>query len=445
MKRRFIFLAPASIACLAYINSFWGAFQFDDYNVIVNYAVVHSWPAWFHNLSNGIRPVLKLSYLINWTCGLGLFGFHLFNLAIHAANTVLVYFLSRRIFKGYSAELPAALCAALFFAIHPVQTESVSYICGRSTSLMAAFYFGSMLAYIRGSDDNRVFWSCVASPILFILGLFTKETALTLPLALLIWESGFGVERRFSAMLRKQSVHWVLFSVASFFLIAHPGYGRLLENCFDIRSLKETLLSQVNGIFYLLSKLIIPVNLNIDPDLPVLSRWSLSLALEAVLLFALLCIALIRFKKSPWIGFGILWFFLILLPTNSFIPRLDVANERQLYMSSWGLFLIVAIAFIRLQTIAGARLAYGIMAAILAVLFCLTVTRNNVYRNEITFWEDVVKKSPNKPRALNNLGYAYAIASRYGEAEKAYQQALKLDPDYEPARANLKTLPRNRR
>jgi protein O-mannosyl-transferase len=442
MNRRFIFLAPVAIVCLAYLNSFWGAFQFDDYNVIVNYEAVHSWAAWFHNLFHGIRPVLKFTYLINWTCGPGLFGFHLFNIATHAVNAVLIYFLSRRIFKG---SVWPALMAALLFAAHPVQTESVTYICGRSTSLMAAFYLGSMFAYVRGSDENRIFLRCVVSPLLFILGLFIKETAWTLPFALLAWEFAFGMDKRFPTMLRKQSVHWILFAVASFILIAHPGYGSLLEYSFDIRSLKETLLSQINGVFYLLSKLAIPIDQNIDPDLPVLSQWSLSLVLKAGLLLILLGIALIRFKKSPWLGFGILWFFLILLPTNSFIPRLDIANERQLYLCSWGLFLIVAAGLTKLQAIVGARAVCGTVLASLAILCFLTIERNHAYKNEITLWEDTAKKSPNKPRAFNNLGYAYALAARYEEAEKAYQRALKLNPDYEPAQSNLKALPRRRR
>ena len=442
MSKRYAPLLPAAIACLVYLNSFGGTFQFDDYNVIVNTGVVHSWSAWSHDLSHGIRPVLKFTYLLNWTSGLGLFGFHLLNLLIHALNTVFVYFISRRITKDFPSEAPA-LCTALLFAVHPVQTEAVAYISGRSASLMATFYLGSMLAYIRGSDAKEHFWSHGLSPALFIMGLLTKEITLTLPAVLLLWELAFGERKRLAAILKRQIIHWGLFAAASFFLIAHPGYGPLLEYSFDIRSMKETLLSQVNGIFYLLSKLVGPYRLNIDPDLPVMSGWTPLLALKAGLLLALICAGLMRFKRSPWFGFGVLLFFIVLLPTNSLIPRLDVANERQLYLSSWGLFLIVAIAAAKLQARAGKNFVYWTMAAILVVLACSTISRNQVYRSEIALWEDTARKSPHKPRAYNNLGYAYALAGRNQDAEKAYRQALRLKPDYKLARNNLESLRKN--
>jgi tetratricopeptide (TPR) repeat protein len=238
-------------------------------------------------------------------------------------------------------------------------------------------------------------------------------------------------------------MHWVLFATASFSLIAHPGYGGMLEYSFDIRGIKESLLSQVSGVFYLLSKLILPFSLNIDPDLPVLSKWTPLLAIKAGILSALFCTGLIRFRRVPVVGFGILWFFLVLLPTNSFVPRLDVANERQLYFSSWGLFAVVSAAAARVQARARSNFIYWIIIAILAALFCSTLLRNHVYRSEISLWEDTVRKSPRKPRAYNNLGYAYAISGRYAEAKKAYRQALNLNPDYEPALANLRALPKN--
>jgi hypothetical protein len=209
--RRYGLLAAAVLA--VYFNSFTGVFQFDDYNVIVDNPGVHSFAAWFAGLFTGIRPLLKLSYTLNWTSGWGPFGFHLFNVTVHAANAVLVYLLSRMFFNQYafagtagesnsvrpvalqqnpgSALTPefAALTAALLFAIHPVQTEAVTYICGRSTSLMALFYFGGMLAYVRGAERRGRLLLYVLSPILFAAAVAVKETALTLPFALVLWEA----------------------------------------------------------------------------------------------------------------------------------------------------------------------------------------------------------------------------------------------------------------
>src|SRR5438067_7382063 len=166
-----------AIALAAYLPSLLGPFHFDDYNVVVNYPTVHSWSTFFERASGGVRALLKASYVLNWTIDSDAFGFHLVNIALHAANTVLLYFIGRRLIpdnvRNYS------LLPALLFALHPMQTEAVTYISGRSSSLMATFYLGAILAYLRGAHWG---WSC----LLFALALATRETAVTLPAALLL-------------------------------------------------------------------------------------------------------------------------------------------------------------------------------------------------------------------------------------------------------------------
>ena len=139
-------------------------------------------------------------------------------------------------------------------------------------------------------------------------------------------------------------------------------------------------------------------------------------------------------------GFGILWFFLHLLPTNSFIPRLDVANDRQLYLPSWGLFLAVAAGADLLRGKWGARRVTAVATVLVLALGVLTVSRNTVYRSEVALWEDTARKSPGKARAWNNLGYAYQQAGRFRDAEAAYLRSLRIDPGYALARGNLRGL-----
>src|SRR5216684_3757061 len=172
----------------AYVNSLGGPFQFDDYSVIVNNSSVHSFSAWLAD--GGIRPVLKLSYMLNWVSGLGAVGFHLVNVGIHAANTFLVYRLCCLLASGReSAECRGgsnflAVAVALAFALHPVQTEAVTYVSGRSTSLMAMFYLGSLVTYQKGRKTGSAVYVHLVSPMLFALALMTKEIAVTLPFAL---------------------------------------------------------------------------------------------------------------------------------------------------------------------------------------------------------------------------------------------------------------------
>src|SRR5437868_9360600 len=86
-----------AVALAAYLPSLLGPFHFDDYNVIVNYPTVHSWSALFERASGGVRALLKASYTLNWTLDSGPLGFHLVNIALHAANTVLLYLVGRRL------------------------------------------------------------------------------------------------------------------------------------------------------------------------------------------------------------------------------------------------------------------------------------------------------------------------------------------------------------
>jgi tetratricopeptide (TPR) repeat protein len=429
----------AGAVAAAYLNSFWGAFQFDDFNVIVGNGTVHTWQAFLSGLPRGIRPLLKLTYTLNWTSGLGLFGFHLVNGTLHAANAILLYRIAEEI-GGRSLSGFAALLAALLFAVHPVQTEAVTYISGRSVSLMAFFYLGSLLAYLRGRASNSRFLLYAASPALFLLAALSKEVALTLPFALALAEGARGVRAGWRKALAAQAVHWALLLFIGFFFLAHSGYGRLLEACFDIRGATANLSTQLHGIPYLLSRLVLPHALNIDPDLPVFPGWTPALLPGALLLLLLLAAGVYGYRKRALAGFGILWFFLHLVPTNSFIPRLDVANDRQLYLASWGLFLALAAGADLLREIGRRRWVAACAALLVAVLGGFTVSRNAVYRSEVALWEDTVRKSPGKARVHNNLGYAYERAGRLREARAAYLRALAIDPGHALARGNLEGL-----
>jgi tetratricopeptide (TPR) repeat protein len=141
------------------------------------------------------------------------------------------------------------------------------------------------------------------------------------------------------------------------------------------------------------------------------------------------------------VGFGILWVFLHLLPTNSVVPRLDVANERQLYLAGWGVFLLIGAALAQLLRATLRPQIVSVLSVLIVVgLGAATVLRNEAYRTEVTLWEATVRESPAKARAYNNLGYAYALAGRPDEAERAYRTALRLNPDFQLARQNLALL-----
>lgn len=405
------------MALAAYLPSLLGPFHFDDYNVIVDYPTVHAWSTFFDRASGGVRAMLKASYVLNWTINSDPFGFHLLNIALHAANAVLLYLIGRRLIpdnvRNYS------LLPALLFALHPMQTEAVTYISGRSSSLMATFYLGALLVYLRGAHWG---WSC----LLFVLALATRETAVTLPAALLLVEICRRTDWR--TILRRQGAHWALLAAGGAVLLLNQRYWDLIAYGYGERSLYHNLLTQIGAVSYLIWHLVALSDLNIDPALPTITEWTPTLAFQALLLLALLAIGVQNLRRRPWLAFGILWFFLQLAPTNSIVPRIDPANDRQVYLACWGLFFALA------SLIEWPRLV--------AVALCLafagaSVLRQLDYVDEILLWEASVRSSPWNARAHNNLGFAYYEAGRRDDARREYYTALFFDPNHRKAKANL--------
>lgn len=422
----------AAAVLIAYANSLFGAFQFDDYNVIVGSSQAHSLDAWLASLGSGLRPLLKLTYALNWMASPAPAGFHVLNLLVHLVNAGLVYALAKHFCERCMPQRDwnfIAFATALMFALHPAHTEAVTYVSGRSSSLMTMFYLAALWTYARSTRAHESLR--LASLCLFALALAVKESAMMLPFALLAWE--WVCRTPWRTVASRQWPYWLLAGVAALALMLHPGYSALMWNSIQLRSLGDSFMTQLAGAAVLLGKLLWPAALNIDPDVPSISDASAMLPHLAGLLL-LLALAWRSRASRPWISLGLMWSAVHLLLLNTVFPRVDGVNERQLYWADWGLFLMVAAEIeIRLTR----PLARASLALLACALIAVTIARNEVYRSEISLWEDTVSKSPNKARAHNNLGYAYSLAGRDDEAGNAYREALRLDPDYGKAANNL--------
>jgi tetratricopeptide (TPR) repeat protein len=424
----------ALAVCVGYANVLNGSFQFDDYNVIVDEPHVQSWVGWFANLGSGIRPLLKLSYTLNWTMGTGVIGFHLTNLLIHLANAWLVYRLAQLFVQQQwqQAKLQSVpLVVALLFAVHPIHTEAVSYISGRSASLMTLLYLAGFLSYIRGRQNGDWKLLYAATPLFFLLALATKETAVTFPLALLAWELCCGGRWRSAIMQMWPS--WVLLCSALLFFVLNDSYLSQMQHSAGLNTLQGNLATQLAAFAYLMKQWLLPLWLNIDPDLPMLTHLTAAL-LPLSIFIAAVVLTLLCWRKRPWIAFALAWAMLQLIPLYLLLPRIDIGNERQLYLASWPLLLALVIEMKLWLDGKPFRLA---AAALLLGFISLTIMRNQAYASEISLWEDTVRKSPDKARVHNNLGHAYLQAQRYGDARREFATALQLDPQLYQARYNL--------
>lgn len=432
---------------LAYANAFSGNFQFDDYNVVVDNPAAHGFGAWRQAMP-GIRPLLKLSYVANWTSGFGAVGFHAVNIFVHVLNVLLVFFVVQRLIphlhisagvsQGTTTRTTAFL-VALMFALHPAQTEAVTYISGRSVSLMASFALASLLIWLVAMDTLRpqaARGMLIFSALLFMTALLVKENAWILPAVLLLCAV---VREDFSRRIffSRSIMHWLVLSGFSAAVLLISDYGKLLSDSLQTRSMADNLLTQIDGIFYLVTGPLFGFTFNIDPDLPAYQAWSFGLAIKLFALIGLVVAALWQWRERRWISFGILWFFVWLLPTNSVLPRTDVANDRQLYLAMIGPALIVAVILQQWLTPTYRRMA---IAVLVLMLGSATILRNQDYRTEVALWEATVKYSPNKARAWNNLGHARRQAGDDAGAKQAWQQALAIDPRHWRAKNNLDDL-----
>ncbi|NTV95288.1 MAG: tetratricopeptide repeat protein [Thiobacillus sp.] len=408
---------------LAYCNALAAGFQFDDFNVIVDNPAAHSLAAWWAGMP-GIRPLLKLSYALNWLADPGPFGFHAVNVLLHLVNVALVWRLTGHL-PAASAERRQAtrVVATLLFAVHPIQTESVTYVSGRSMVLMASFGLAGLLAWLEAPGHARPGLWRLAAGLLLVAAILTKEVAVVLPLTLLLFRQPAGKARWLPL---------VLAGLALAALFGLFGYRHLFAEPAP-RGLAANLLSEANAVYYLLGQLFRPWALNIDPVLPELTGWSLLSAAQVTGIAAALAAAW-RFRHSrPWLTFAVAWFVILLLPTHSLIPRLDLASERHLYLAGLGPFWLVGVALAALP----GRLAWPAVAALALAGVAFTHLRNQDYRDEISLWRQTTAQSPGNARAWNNLGWAYLLAGRKDAARPAFQRALEIEPGDELARSNL--------
>ncbi len=432
-----------------YSNTFSSSFHFDDEDSIVE-------NPWIKNLSNVLdlsagRYVGLLSFALNYHFGqLNPLGYHLVNLLIHIANGLLVYTLvmllfmtplmrsSSSVYPQHSAasiqQDPAwtALTTALLFVVHPIQTQAVTYIVQRFTSLATLFYLLSVVCYLKwrlvGPNQRSLYGWYAGAWIATVFAMKTKEISFTLPFMILLIEGVF-----FWPLTRKQWVALIPFlltlpMIPLSSLGTHgEAEGGVARETTDISRL-DYLFTQFRVIVTYLRLLVFPVHQNLDYDYPIYhSLLNASVFLSMLFLAFLLGLAiyLLFWSRHRLVAFGLLWFFLTLSVESSIIPISDVIFEHRLYLPSVGFMLAASatvVGFLHLW-----RMTVSIVIGVTVVVFSVaTYQRNLIWKDNITLWTNVIQESPNKARGYTNLGAAYRDQHRIQEAIQAYKTAIAL-------------------
>lgn len=468
---------------LAYSNTFAVPFHFDDLLNIVDNPRLRDlgnfWPP------SGSRWFGEFTFALNYNLGgLDSFGYHVVNLAVHILNSLLVYWfvvltLSTPFFASAKQSPEAknttkstiALFSSLVFVSHPVQTQAVTYIVQRFTSLAAFFYLLSLVMYILSrfsqTGDDRKNFKTLRGITFYSISLFsavlamkTKEISFTLPVIIIIYEFSF-FNRASAAAARLKRLLYLLPLLLTI-LIIPSGFvvaGKPIED--TIYGISETLkatntitradyfITQIRVIMTYIRLLFMPINQSLDYGYPLYQNlFTPSVLLSLLfhlLLFTLGCVLYCRPRSSSpglrLIAFGIFWFFITLTVESSIIPLPDLIFEHRLYLPSAGFFIsAVTTMFMVSDSISSktvARIIMPIPALIIITLIALTYARNKIWQQEITLWEDVIAKNPANVRGYNMAGIIHKENGDLDKAESLFRASVKLEPGYAEAHVNL--------
>lgn len=450
-----LFLVAVGLVC--YWNSLDTPFVLDDIPRIVDNARIrHLWPLW-DVLTYGGRPILYLSIALNYAYGrLDPRGYHVVNLAIHiVAGLALFGILRRTLESRVLAERFGktshwlAMTVALIWMVHPLQTESVTYVIQRGESLMGTCYLLTLYCAIRYADaPDSPAWGAAAVAVC-AAGMATKEVMVTAPVMVLLYDRIFIAPSLAEIRQRRWKLYAGLFAtlaILAALVIAGPrqtGFEIGVETIAPWEYAK----TQFEVIVHYLRLVVWPRPLVLDYSWPV-ARGGIGSVLPYALGIAALVVmtgwALLRLKPVGFLG---AWFFLILAPTSSVLPIADVAFEHRMYLPLVAVVALFVIGGYEGLHLAQRRLGWKddvpkrlaiVAAAIWATgLSWATILRNQDYRTHLSIYSDTVAKRPDNPRAHYNLGVALDLLGKLDEAIAHYVEAVRLRANYAEAHSNL--------
>lgn len=450
----FLILLIAGLA--AYANSFGVPFQFDDLPNISNNPDVHmvelSPDAILRSTAGPThrRPLAYISFGLNYYFGRNdVFGYHFVNFLLHLLNSFLVYLISARLFTHAAKTISGrrktvmALCVSLLFLTHPIQTQAVTYIVQRMTSMAAFFALLATLFYLKARTEQRhKALNAALAVLMTITGFLGKENIFMLPGILLVSDFIFFDDFRMMRE-RKPGIFYGISAVVCAVLLAGAVYfWPIILDGYKFRSFTmiERVLTQFRVVFHYLSLIAFPLpsRFHLDYDYP-LSRSILSppSTLLGIAAFAALCFAAWHFrKKHPLASFAMIWYFGHLLIESSVVP-LEIIFEHRAYLPSFGIFLAAVYGLERVVSrISAERLAMAAASMLMILLCAATLQRNHVWANPVRLFEESAMQSPNKARTHMNVGWSQYYAGDFDNAEKAFLKVIEMDSEDKGAAFN---------
>jgi Flp pilus assembly protein TadD len=440
------FLAVA--AALPYLNTLGNGFVADDGRQVLQNPYIRN----FHQLAkifttpatsyvpgwpNYYRPLMNVGYLLCYQVfGARAFGFHLVNVALHVAVVCAVFLLTKRMFQNRDL----ALVAAALFAIHPVHSEAVAWIAASPDLELSLFYlltFRFFLAVARpgGRFSYLAQLAMVGS---FVLTIFSKEPAVTLPVLAAVYEHFYRPDRRQTRPTQKVRRYAVLWLLTVAYLLYRVCVLGALSSGFSAQHLTwyQTLLSAITLLGQYLGKLLWPVDLRVFcPFHPPSSLFDPRVVGGLIALAVGNALFLYLWRHGRLLSFGLLWLLVPLAPVlNARWMPIAAFEERYLYLPSAGLCWILGWGFLRLRAGASAHgvkwsrtlaTAFGILVGL---CWFRIVTRNRDWRDNITLYTNTLAACADAYYTRSDLGSTYWEMGNVESAEREWWKALEVAP-----------------
>ena len=486
MKKNFSFSAPfvgwalAGLGVLIYSNTFKASFVFDDLQAIAGNPAIRNLadlPAIWNAFNT--RFIVGISLAFNYALGReNVVGYHLFNLVVHLLNSFLVYqlvcltFSTPRMAKSSLNPKLMGFLTSLVFLTHPLQTQGVTYIWQRATSLAALFYLGALVFYIK--SRLKASWRDYILCLLFTVGgMFTKEIVFTLPFMIVLYEFIFLSSpksligdhvHRFDSRLKHSGMTLLaLIPILATLLIIPWTMTKANEHTLkflrynntntllgmtrtvsqDKMPRKDFILTEFNVLRTYLRLFVLPVKQSVDYDYPrAKSLLEKDTFLSFILLVGLGGAGYLLLKKHPLLSLGIFWFFLT-ASVECLVAQEEFIFEHRMYLPMVGVGLFVVMGFGYLFQ----KRPRGLLILLLGATACysfLTFQRNFVWKDELTLWDDAIRKFPQKARGYVNRGTVYKNQGLLNQAFDDFDRALKLDPTFARAYSNRGALFRDK-
>jgi tetratricopeptide (TPR) repeat protein len=438
---------------LVYCNSLVCPFVYDDFgSILQNPTIRRLWPIW-QPLSpphrGGItvegRPIVNVSLALNYAIsGYQPWSYHGLNILLHVLSALALMGIVRRTLlqpvlrpRFHAAADRVALAVAVLWVVHPLTTESVTYVVQRAESLMGLFYFLTLYAFIRGAESPRARLWFVGSVTTCALGMASKEVMASAPVVVLLYDAAL-VSGSVPKALRSRWPYYLALAGTWIVLACLVVYGGTLNNLVVNAKVYGVtrwryLLTQSEVIPFYLRLAIFPHPLCFDYYGWPLATVSFRILPAVVLMIILLGLVVRAWNQSPALGFVGAFFFLVLAPSSSIFPLDSPAYEHRMYVP---LAAVVALGVLGIDRLLQkrSRLLYLTLAIGLGIL---TWQRNREYKSEFALWQDTVRKRPDNPRAHVNLGVAWKGLGNIADAIEQFQQALLIKPDLAEAHYNL--------